>query len=93
MFKNRLGSFFMIYYFNAIKSLVDTKEELTYFLSGAGYLRGHHGPAFPSRRSKKAFWFCWQSLWREIMEKIKTPIIIFSPSFPGKALPPWQIVW
>lgn len=54
MFRNRLGSVFMIYYFNAIKSLVDTKAKnsLTSY-PAAGYLRGHCGPAFPLRRSKK----------------------------------------
>lgn len=46
----------MIYYFNAIKSLVDTKAKnsLTSY-PAAGYLRGHRGPAFPLRRSKTHF--------------------------------------
>lgn len=81
MFRSRLGSVFMIYYFNAIKSLVDTKAKNSLAsYPAAGYLRGHCGWPSLHAAQKKAFWFCWQSLWREIMEKIKTPIIILPPS-------------
>lgn len=54
-------------------------KELTYFLSSAAYLGGHRSCSELLLLTclKKAFLFCWQRLWKEIMEKIKTPIMIF----------------
>lgn len=92
----------MIYYFKAIKSLVDIKKRQRNSLTsypGAVYLWGSPqlGPEvlFPATQKKGAFWFCWQSLCKEIMEKDKKLQLWFfslppSLSLSGKAFLPYD---
>lgn len=89
MFRNRVV-FFMIYYFKAIKSLVDTKAKnsLTSYpapsISEATAARPR--AALPFYAAQKGILILLTEVVEEIMEKIKTPIMIFFFLLPGKAL-------
>lgn len=80
MFRNRVV-FFMIYYFKAIKSLVDTKAKnsLTSYqapsISEATAARPT--AALPFYAAQKGILILLTEVVEEIMEKIKTPIMIF----------------
>ena len=90
MFRNRVVFFFMIYYFKAIKSLVDTKAKnsLTPYpapsISEATAARPR--AALPFYAAQKGILILLTEVVEEIMEKIKTPIMIFFFLLPGKAL-------
>lgn len=92
MFRNRVVFYDLLLQSHKV-SCWHKRKELTYFLSSAVYHRGHRRSAQSCTSFtwlRKAFWFCWQRLWREIMEKIKTPIMIFFFFFSGKALLPYD---
>lgn len=78
----------MIYYFKAIKSLVDTKAKnsLTSYpassISEATATRPR--AALPFYAAQKGILILLTEVVEEIMEKIKTPIMIFFSFYPAK---------